>query len=291
MYRATRARVFRLLEPGAEGSLSRTIDLSIMGLILANVVAVILATVDPLFAAYRSAFRVFEVASVAVFSVEYLCRIWACVEDPKYASPVVGRLRFAASPYILVDLLAILPFFLTAVVDLRVLRTLRLFRFFRLFKIARYSESMRTFGVVVREKSSDLAVSLFATGVLLTVASTLIYFAERGAQPETFSSIPASLWWSVITLTTVGYGDVTPVTTAGRVLGATIAIIGVGLVALPASILASGFIEAAAPGETATETDSPDDDADNEPPEDAEATADDPEAPTFCPHCGERLRR
>lgn len=276
MYRDTRGQVYELLDAGAPGTLSRSIDLSIMALIVANVVAVILATVDPLFTSYRTAFRVFETVSVAVFSVEYLLRIWSCVEDPAYASPVVGRLRYATNPYLLVDLLAILPFFLTAVVDLRVLRSLRLFRFFRLFKIARYSDSMRTFAVVVREKSSDLAISLLATGVLLTVASTLMYFAERGAQPDVFSSIPASLWWGVITLTTVGYGDVTPATTLGKALGGLIAVVGVGLVALPASILASGFIEEA--GAT--------DDTDDQNDQDDRHLDYDPD---YCPHCGEAL--
>jgi len=272
MYRRTRSRVYGLLDAGAPGSLSRSVDLFIMGLIAVNVVAVILATVDALFVEYRTLFRLFELTSVTLFSVEYLGRIWSCVEHPDYAHPVWGRLRFAVSPYLLVDLVAILPFFLTAVVDLRVLRTFRLFRFFRLFKFARYSESMRTFGQVAREKRTDLAVSLFATGVLLTVASSLMYFAERTAQPDVFTSIPASLWWGVITLTTVGYGDTVPVTIAGKILGGLIAVVGVGLVALPASILASGFIETA--GNTAA-----DDDEDSRPPAD----------PSYCPHCGERL--
>ncbi len=272
VYRQTRARVYELLDAGAPGSLSRSVDLFIMGLIGVNVLAVILATVDSLFVEYRTLFRLFELVSVTLFSVEYLGRVWSCVEDPDYAHPLWGRLRFAVSPYLLVDLVAILPFFLTAVVDLRVLRTFRLFRFFRLFKFARYSESMRTFGQVAREKRTDLAVSLFATGVLLTIASSLMYFAERTAQPETFTSIPASLWWGVITLTTVGYGDTVPVTTAGRILGGVIAVIGVGLVALPASILASGFIEAAG-------NDPDDGDEDRSPVAD----------PSYCPHCGEPL--
>jgi len=270
MYRAARVQVYDLLDAGAQGTVSRAVDLSIMALIVANVVAVILATVDSLFVSYTTVFRTFEVVSVAVFTVEYLLRIWSCVEDPEYAGPVVGRLRFATNPYLLIDLVAILPFFLTAVVDLRVLRSLRLFRFLRLFKIARYSDSVRTFGLVVREKSTDLAVSLLATTVLLTVAATLMFFAERGAQPDVFSSIPASLWWGVITLTTVGYGDVVPATVLGKLLGGVIAVIGVGLVALPASILASGFIEQA--GTT---------DDDGEPRQALD--------PDYCPHCGEAL--
>jgi voltage-gated potassium channel len=251
--------VHDLLSAGEPGSLSRAVDLSIMALIAANVGAVILSTVDPLYAAHRSAFRAFELVSVAVFSVEYLARVWSCVASPEYDDPVVGRLRFALQPLLVIDLLAILPFFLTAfLIDLRFLRALRLFRFFRLFKFARYSESMRMFGRVAREKRSDLVVSLFATNVLLIVASSLMYFAEHDAQPEAFSSIPAALWWGVVTLTTVGYGNVTPITPAGRVLGGVIAVLGVGLVALPASILASGFIEESGERE-------------------------------YCPHCGEPL--
>lgn len=261
VYRRLRHRASILLSVDAGGRTSRIVDIVIMALIALNVIAVSLATVDRLYAAYESIFIVIEVVSVAVFTVEYVARVWSAVEFPAFDRPIVGRLRFAAQPMLVIDLLAILPFFLGAfLVDLRFLRALRLFRFFRLLKMARYSESMQRFGDVIQRKREDLLIALSATTILLIVASSMMYFAEHGAQPDIFSSIPASLWWGVVTLTTVGYGDVYPVTPVGKLLGAVIAVLGVGLVALPASILASGFIE--------------------------EASEQDRER---CPHCGEEL--
>lgn len=146
----------------------------------------------------------------------------------------------------MIDLLAIAPFYVGTAVfafDLRVLRALRLFQFLRLLKLVRYSEAMQRFGRVAARKRDDLVLSTAGSSLLLVVASSLMYFVERDAQPETFSSIPATLWWGVVTLTTVGYGNVYPVTTAGKLLGGVVAVLGVGLFALPASILASGFIE------------------------------------------------
>lgn len=235
---------FEILAVDGDHPWSHAFDLFIMTLIAVNVIAVMLATVGPLYEAHQMAFYNFEVISVAIFSVEYLGRLWSCTLDQDYTNPITGRLRFASRPFLVIDLLAILPFFLSGfLIDLRFLRSLRLLRFFRLLKLARYSESMQRFGYVIREKREDLTVAVAATIILLLVSASLMYFAERGAQPEQFSSIPAALWWGVVTLTTVGYGDVYPITILGRILGAVIAILGVGLVALPASILASGFIE------------------------------------------------
>lgn len=239
-----RRAAHEILTVGGEHALSRPFDLFITSLIAANVLAVMLATVNPVYLAHREAFVGFEVFSVAVFTVEYLGRIWSCTVAVEYERPLVGRLRYAARPMLIVDLLAILPFFLSGlVIDFRFLRAFRLLRFLRLFKLARYSDTVRAFGYVARDKKEDLTVALSATVILLVVASSLMYFAERGAQPEAFSSIPEALWWGVITLTTVGYGDVYPVTAIGRALGTVISVLGVGLVALPAGILASGFVE------------------------------------------------
>lgn len=236
--------VYEILAVDGDHPLSQPFDWFIMTLIAINVVAVTIATIDPLFNAYRTVFFYFEVVSVAIFTVEYLGRLWACVVNDEFAAPVTGRLSYARRPFLIIDLLAILPFYLGAfLIDLRFLRALRLFRFFRLFKLARYSDAMQGFAYVFREKREDLTVALSATVILLIISSSAMYFAERTAQPEAFSSIPAALWWGVVTLTTVGYGDVYPVTLAGRVLGAVIALLGVGLVALPASILASGFVQ------------------------------------------------
>ena len=244
-YRDTRASVHRMFEVGAGGRFGYSIDLFVVILIVLNVLAVMLETVDPLYEAYGREFYGFEAISVAIFSAEYLGRVWAATEHPEYDHPLWGRLRFAATPYMLIDLLAIVPFFLVAIVDLRFLRIVRLFRFLRLFKLARYDDSMVLFAEVLRRKRSDLIVTFSATGLLLLLASSLMYFIETTAQPDAFSSIPHTLWWGVITLTTVGYGDVHPVTPLGQFFGAIVAVLGIGLFALPASILASGFIEAA----------------------------------------------
>ena len=248
MYRRARRWTYELFEPRSGGDLGYYIDWGIMVLILANVVAVTLQTVDSLAVQFGALFHWFEVLSVVVFSVEYLGRVWSCVEAEGTERPVRDRLRFATRPLIVVDLLAILPFFLARVgfgIDLRFLRALRLVRFLRLLKLARYSESMRAFGRVLRTKREELVLAVSANGLLLVVASSMMYFVEHPAQPEKFSSIPATYWWGVATLTTVGYGDVYPITTLGKLLGSVVAILGIGLFALPASILASGFIEEA----------------------------------------------
>lgn len=223
---------------------SRWFDLGIRALILLNVVAVVLETVPSLHLAAGGFFWWFETFSVAVFSVEYVARVWSCVEDPRYARPLGGRLRYAATPLALVDLLAVLPSLLPMVgVDLRLLRAVRLFRLFRILKLARYSATLRAMGRVFRRRREELVITLSAIGLLLLVASSLMYFAEHGAQPEKFSSIPAAMWWGVVTLTTLGYGDVYPITALGRLLGGVIALSGLLIVALPTAILGAGFIE------------------------------------------------
>lgn len=243
--RRARSWVHGLFEVGAGGRVGWYVDYVIMLLIVANVISVMLETVDPLYNTFTHQFFLFEALSVLVFSVEYIGRLWSATEHPKYRHPVMGRLRYAASPYMIIDLLAILPFFFGAFFDLRFLRALRLLRFFRLLKLARYTASIQFFVKAVKLKREELVITSFVGVILLLVASSLMYFAERAAQPDVFSSIPEALWWGVITLTTVGYGDVYPVTPLGKMLGATVAVIGIGLFALPASILASGFIEAA----------------------------------------------
>lgn len=241
-----RRRVFTLLSI-AEGRdrASRTVDMFLATLIVINVLAAIFQTVESLYQAWRIWFDTFEVASVAVFTAEYVLRVWSCTTESRYRSPVRGRLRFALRPLLLIDLLAIAPFYLSSIIvlDLRMLRAVRLVRLLRVLKIARYSESLHVLGRVLVAKRQELLVTLVAVSVLLVVASTLMYYTERSAQPDQFSSIPAAMWWAVATLTTVGYGDVCPVTAAGKVIAAFIALLGIGLFALPAGILGSGFVE------------------------------------------------
>ncbi|MFQ5754431.1 MAG: ion transporter, partial [bacterium] len=240
----TKRRIFEILDIASSEDLpSKIFDLFIMTLISLNVIAVVLETVKSLASKYSDFFTTFEVISVVVFTLEYVLRLWTCTSKKEFSKSVVGRIRFALTPIVLIDLMAILPFYLPMLIklDLRFLRALRLFRLFRMFKLARYSESMQTLGYVFREKKEELIITIFAVLLLLVFTSSLMYFIENQGQPDAFSSIPAAMWWGVATLTTVGYGDIYPLTPIGKLLGAMIAILGVGLFALPAGILASGF--------------------------------------------------
>ena len=246
MVALAKRRVFEVLDVAGRGDvLSRAVDLFIMSLIVLNVVAVMLETVHSIAAEHHRLLHAFDLFSVAVFTIEYVVRLWACTTDPHYADPVTGRLRFASRPMVLIDLLAILPFFLPAflLMDLRAIRVLRIFRLLRVFKLARYSSALRELGGVLTRKNEELVVGTLVMLMLLLFASSLMYAVEHETQPEAFGSIPQSMWWAVATLTTVGYGDVTPVTAVGRLLAGLIAVIGVGMFAMPAAILGQGFME------------------------------------------------
>ncbi len=167
-----------------------------------------------------------------------------CKLNPKYQNVRFARLRYIITPMMLVDLAAILPFFLPfVIIDLRFIRIIRLLRLFRLFKLARYSQPMRTLGEVFKSKAGDLAVAFFILFIVLIFASSLMYHAEHKAQPEIFSSIPASMWWGIVTLTTIGYGDTYPVTISGKVIAAGVAVLGIAVYAIPTGIMASAFTE------------------------------------------------
>jgi voltage-gated potassium channel len=244
-YLSVRRRVREVVAVARPGDrLSKAFDIFIVTLILSNIVAMIAQSVQRVGTALPAFFTFFEWFSVAVFSAEYTLRIWSCVEDVRYKRPLLGRLRFALTPLAVVDLLAVLPFYLPfATVDFRMLRVLRVMRIMRLAKLGRYSESLQVLGRVVAAKKEQLISTVFILVILLVIASCLMYDAEQEAQPDRFSSIPAAMWWAVTTLTTVGYGDVCPVTTLGKLMGSVIAILGIGMFALPTGILGAGFVE------------------------------------------------
>lgn len=240
-----KVRLYAILEKAEEGdSVSKAVDVFLVTLIMLNVVVVIVETVQWVHTRFAFELHQFEVFSVAVFTIEYLLRLWICTLNEKYSHPIKGRLAYATSAMALIDLVAVMPFYLPFVVtlDLRVMRLVRLVRLLRLLKVVRYSESIQIFADVYRLKRQELSMVFLAIIFLLTISSAVVYHLEHEAQPDDFSSIPASMWWGVATLTTVGYGDVTPITGLGRFFGAIIALLGVGLVALPAGILGSGFI-------------------------------------------------
>jgi len=239
-----RLRTLQVLEVDTESDpLSRTFDVMIMALVFGNVLAVILESVPDIGTAYEDLFLAFEQVSVAAFSAEFLARLWSVTESTQYeGTPAQKRFRYLASPMAIVDILAIAPFYLTAffAVDLRFLRVLRLLR---IVKLTRYSAALGRLVEVYQLQKSALLASFFVMSVAIVLSASIVYVAEHPAQPEAFGSIPAAMWWSVCTLTTVGYGDVTPITPIGKMLAAGIQLVGIAMVALPTSLFASGFAQ------------------------------------------------
>lgn len=239
-------RVYDILVETEDNELiDRIVAAFLMVLILINVAAVVLETVDELNQQYGAVFQAVEAFSVGVFTIEYLLRLWVATYNPKFSKPVTGRIRFALTPMAIIDLIAILPAYLPLffAFDLRIVRILRLFRLFRLLKMNRYVEALDRLDDVIWSKRQELLTITLAVATLLLFASSFIYVFENEAQPDKFPSIPAAMWWGIATLTTVGYGDVYPVTPLGKLLAGLIAFLGVGIFALPAGILASGFAE------------------------------------------------
>lgn len=231
-----------LLKSNKIGDLSWFVDLFIIGLILLNVVAILLQSIPTLDRRFYQEFEWFELFSIVVFTAEYLLRLWTANLNPKFHKPISGTIRYTFTPMAIIDLLSVLPFYLAFVgMDLRLLRIMRVFKIFRLFKIARYISALNIINHVFRKKREELVISLIFTLFLLLIASTLMYYVENEVQPDVFSSIPHTMWWGIATLTTVGYGDVYPITPLGHLLGGIIALFGIGLFALPTGILASGF--------------------------------------------------
>ena len=254
-------RIWEILEISKENDLqSKIFDYFISILIGLNVLAIMLETEQSIFGEYENYFRYFETVSVIIFTIEYFLRIWSCTSVEKYQYPFIGRIRYFFSPMALIDLIAIAPFYLTFIIaDARILRILR---FLRVLKVTKHFHHSNTFHIITNtifKKRSELISSLVLMFSLLLICATGVFFAENGTQPDKFSSIPSAMWWAVATLTTVGYGDIFPVTSLGKILGSVSAIFGIGLFALPAGLLASGFSD-----EMQKEK-------------------------KFCPHCGEKL--
>lgn len=222
------------------------IDFFLITLIMINVIAIVLESVVSLAQQYKPQFLMLELYSVAIFAVEYLLRVWSCVDKAEYQSMQCGnfkrRLKYIFSPLALIDLMAILPtlLILFVTVDLRFLRVIRLLR---VFKLTRYSRAMQLLLQSFSEEGSSLMAAFFIMAVVLILASCGIYLIEHDVQPDKFGSIPAAMWWAMATLTTVGYGDVVPVTPLGRMFGGVITLVSMGMVAIPTGLLASSFSE------------------------------------------------
>lgn len=217
----------------------------IAGLIILNVITLFLESYNSINSKYGELFKAIELFSILVFSIEYLVRIWIADYAFAKAGPVKSRLKYMFSFMGLIDLLSILPFYLPFIIkiDLRVLRILRLLRLLRLFKLNRHSKALRLIVNVFKKTKNDILVTVFIVCFLLIMAATLMYDIENEAQPDAFSNIGEALWWSVATLTTVGYGDIYPITGLGKLLSGVIALLGIGIVALPTGIISSAYID------------------------------------------------
>lgn len=265
MYKKVKYKAFEIIESG-KSLPSRIFDISIITLILLTLISVVANTFDIPYN-WRIIFSRFELVSIIVFTLEYLLRVWT--SDLLYTelSPMRARLKYIFSFMAIIDLLAIMPFYLLFVIkiDLGALRALRAIRLLRIFKINRYTTALTTIARVFKNKASQLISSMLVVGLLMIVASVLMYNIENTAQPHKFSNAFDAMWWAISTLTTVGYGDVYPITVAGKVLGIIISIMGIGMVAVPTGIITAGFSEV------------------------IEKKKSDEDEKKYCPYCGHKI--
>ncbi|KAB1194625.1 ion transporter [Haloferax sp. MBLA0076] len=280
MSSSTKRRTWRLVDPETKSRVGQRLQSVALVLASLNVVAVVLQSIDRLYDAAPLLFDGFAVVSVALFTLLFAVRIWAAATSRVYRGSD-GRFRLVRQPFVLLDLVVIVVFWPTFFVYPETLGGIRVLWLARMFDIPRLDRSRTRFKRVLAAQRDDLGTAFIGAGTLVLLSSTLMFFAENGAQPEAFSSIPDALWWGVVTLTTVGYGDVVPVTPLGRLLGAITTFGGIAFFALPSSILAAGFF------------------AEREQEHDVESAQDEPKTgPTRssddasqnrCPHCGESL--
>jgi voltage-gated potassium channel len=237
-------RVYEILGQAQNGDkVSSFVDRFLTILIITNVLAVSLESVETIGSAFRQEFAAFEMFSIIVFGTEYILRLWSAVakEDSAHKTPFGKRIEYILSFNGLVDLAALLPSLISMFVGSADLRWIRVVRILRLLKMSNYSTALEDLGSAIYEERQSFLAALYLFTLALFIASALMYVLEHQAQPEAFASIPESMWWALITLTTVGYGDVSPITTLGKMVGALTALIGVCTVALLTGIIASAF--------------------------------------------------
>ena len=300
LYSDFKRNVFKIIQPSVDPAndclLSRIFDSVIMTLIVFSVLSVFICTFNVPDWLFRILIRI-EFISIIIFTVEYALRIWTANLLYPGLNPVRARIRYIVSPLAIIDLISILPFLVPVLhtYNLVGVRIFRLVRLLRIFKLNRYSDALASIGEVFRKRSQQMIASTFFVFIILLLASLLIYYAEHDAQPEQFGNAFSGLWWAVATLTTVGYGDIYPITPLGRFLGAIIAILGIGVVAVPTSILSAGFMESLEKQISEAEAaEKAKDEKQNAEAADGHAhpsgSADSEfEPPQYCPHCGKKL--
>ena len=227
--------------------LSNIIDGIIVFLIIINVLIIFLDTFQDIRNFILPLYKYIDIFSIIIFSIEYILRVWTSdlISLYKNKSPIKARFKYIFSPKAIIDMISLLSFYLPlfSFNNFRILRIVRLVRILSLLKVNRYSKAMVTLGKVIKNKSIQLISSFFIVSVLIIFASLLMYYIENEAQPGTFDNAFSSLWWAIATLTTVGYGDIYPVTIIGKILGIFISLMGIAIIAIPTGIISAGFIE------------------------------------------------
>ena len=244
MYLKIQKRTSQLLSKGnVADKPSQYVDMILFILIVLNIAAVCLESVKHIGNEYKLAFNAFEFFSVVIFSIEYVLRVWSAParNDLGNSTNIIKRMKYIFSFTGLIDFLAIIPSILPYFFGGLDLRWLRVLRLLRLLKISNYSSALEDFFSAIKADWRSFSAALYLMVIALFLSSALMYIAEHDSQPEKFSSIPETMWWGLITLTTVGYGDVSPVTPLGKIIGAFTAIMGVCTVALLTGIVASAF--------------------------------------------------
>ncbi len=298
LYQRIKRGVFMVIQPSAAApghwhTASSIFDSLILLLIVFSVLSVFICTFTIPDWLFRILIRI-EFVSIIIFTAEYALRIWTANLLYPGLNPVHARIRYITSPMAIIDLISILPFILPILhsYNLVGVRVFRLVRLLRIFKLNRYSDALAAIGDVFRRKAQQMVASVFFVLMILILASLLIYYAEHDAQPDQFANAFSGLWWAVATLTTVGYGDIYPITPLGRFLGAVIAILGIGVVAVPTSILSAGFMETLEKEMSAqNETEKTSSETTSKPADSCSHSSTDNtfEPPQYCPHCGKKL--
>jgi voltage-gated potassium channel len=245
--RRLRAQLFAILHAPEPGNrTARWVNYFLAALIIANAVAITLETVPGINRALDRTLWWLEAISTAIFVVEYVARVWTCVEQQHLSRPIRGRLRFALQPLALLDLIAVATYWTPW--DLRFLRVVRLVRLLKIFHLYEFEAALDRLTVSLARRKELLFVSVTLMALFVYLAASLLYQIEHARQPEVFTSVPATFWWASVTFNTIGYGDMVPLTSLGRLFAALVSVFGIGVFALPTAIVIAAIIESSAVG-------------------------------------------
>jgi len=236
-----RNKLYHALTISGEDSLTRILNRFLIVIVLSSMVLVIIET-EPSLSVWQEHFEIANMTFAGFFTVEYLLRLWVAGENERYRG-FTGRLRYMVSPLALIDLLAIIPFYLSFFSEAFILRIVRLFRIITVVKLGRYAPAFRNVTSAIMGRGFELAISFGIAIFAIVIASTVMYVLEGPLQPETFGSIPRAMWWGMATLTTIGYGDVYPITLYGKAFTTIYALVAAGLVGMVGGIMAGAFSE------------------------------------------------